>query len=38
MAFRKKMSRGGSKRLFRKTVNRTHRKNMGRPKRGGIRL
>lgn len=38
MAYRKRMSRRSSKRLFRKTVNRVHKKNRLRVRRGGIRL
>lgn len=39
MAFRKKLSRGGSKRLFSATASKTHFKNVKpRPMRGGIRL
>ncbi len=39
MAYRKKMRRGRSKRMFSKTASRTHRKNVSpRPMRGGIRL
>ncbi len=39
MAYRSKMRKGKSKRLFRKTASRTHRKNVSpRPMRGGIRL
>lgn len=39
MRKRKKLSRKGSKRLFRKTASKTHKKNLrGRPMRGGIRL
>jgi hypothetical protein len=38
--FRKKMSKHGSKKLFRRTASRVHRKNSPRtsPMRGGIRL
>lgn len=39
MAFRKKLSRSGSKNLFRKTASKTHVKNLrANPMRGGIRL
>lgn len=39
MAFRKKLSRSGSKRLFSKTAQKTNVKNLGtRPMRGGGRL
>lgn len=40
MAFRKKISRGKSKRLFRRTASMTNVKNLSRrgPMRGGIRL
>ncbi len=39
MAYRKKIQRKRSKRLFRKTAVRTHKKNVSpRPMRGGIRL
>lgn len=39
MAFRKKMSKRYSKKLFRRTAKRVHKKNSyGRPMRGGIRL
>lgn len=40
MAYRKKMSKGYSKKKFRKTASYTHRKNMVNksPMRGGIRL
>jgi len=40
MRKRQKMSRGKSKRLFKRTASRTHKKNIGgpRPMRGGIRL
>lgn len=39
MAFRKKLSRSGSKRLFTKTARKTHKKNLrATPMRGGIRL
>lgn len=40
MAYRSKMSRKSSKKLFRKTASRTHKKNVPRamPMRGGIRL
>jgi len=35
---RKRLSRRGSKRLFRKTAVKVHKKNITRPLRGGIRL
>lgn len=35
---RRKLSRRGSKRLFTKTAAMTHKKNIARPMRGGIRL
>lgn len=39
MAFRQKLSRKGSKRLFSKTASKTHRKNLApAPMRGGTRL
>ena len=39
MAYRKKMSRSGSKRYFTATASKTHYKNIkSRPQRGGIRL
>jgi len=39
MAYRQKLSRGRSKRVFSKTASRAHRKNFaGNPMRGGIRL
>lgn len=39
MAYRRKMKRSKSKRLFRKTASSTHRRNISpRPMRGGIRL
>lgn len=39
MPRRQKMKRAYSKKLFRKTASKTHRKNLsGRPMRGGIRL
>lgn len=40
MAFRRKMPKKKSKKLFTKTAKRSHRKNSisGRPMRGGIRL
>lgn len=39
MKYRKKMSKGRSRRLFTKTAKKVHSKNgMGRPMRGGIRL
>lgn len=39
MAYRKKMGRKRSRKLFRKTASRTHARNISpRPMRGGIRL
>ena len=39
MVYRKKMSKGRSRKLFRKTASRTHKRNVSsRPRRGGIRL
>ena len=39
MKFRKKIKKNTSKRIFRKTASRTHKKNTAtRPMRGGIRL
>lgn len=38
MAFRKRIGRRRSKRMFRKTAMRTHKHNSSRPMRGGIRL
>ena len=39
MAYRKKISKGRSRRMFRKTASRTHKRNVStRPRRGGIRL
>lgn len=40
MKKRQKMSRSGSKKLFRKTASKTHKKNVPKamPMRGGIRL
>ncbi len=39
MAYRRKMGRKRSRRVFRKSASRTHRKNISpRPMRGGIRL
>lgn len=39
MAYRKKMARGRSKKLFSRTAKRVHKKNIGtRVMRGGIRL
>lgn len=39
MKKRQKMSRKSSRKLFRRTASRTHKKNVGiRPMRGGIRL
>ena len=35
---RRKLTRRGSKRLFKKTAVKTHRKNMAMPMRGGIRM
>jgi hypothetical protein len=35
---RKKLSKGGSKRLFKATVNKMKKKNLPRPRRGGGRL
>lgn len=36
--YRKRLSRRGSKRLFRKTAVKTHKKNLVTPARGGIRM
>ena len=36
MAYRKRMSKGKSKRVFRKTAMKVHRKNGGKIMRGGI--
>lgn len=38
MAKRKKLSKRGSQKLFKATVNRKHRFNLPRPMRGGTRL
>lgn len=38
MKKRRKMSRRGSKRLFKATAVKVHKKNLARPQRGGIRL
>lgn len=38
MKYRKRLSRKGSKRLFRKTAVKTHKANIIRPMRGGERL
>lgn len=38
MAYRKKMNRRKSQKVFRKTAMRTSRKNFAKPMRGGIRL
>lgn len=38
MRMRRRMSRGRSKRLFRKTARRVHRRNFVKPMRGGYRL
>lgn len=39
MAFRNKLSKSGSKKLFSKTASKTHKKNLkAAPMRGGIRL
>ncbi len=40
MAYRRRMKRSKSKRLFSRTASKTHKKNFssGRPMRGGIRL
>lgn len=38
MKKRRKMTRKGSRRLFKKTALKTHRMNSARPMRGGIRL
>lgn len=39
MAFRNKLSKSGSKKLFSKTASKTHKKNLkSTPMRGGIRL
>lgn len=38
MRKRKKLSRRGSKRLFKATANKVHKRNLARPERGGIRL
>lgn len=38
MAYRKKMTKHRSKKVFRKTAHKTSRKNFCKPMRGGIRL
>lgn len=38
MAFRRKLSRKGSRRLFTKTAEKVHKKNLIKPMRGGERL
>lgn len=38
MKYRKKLSRRGSKRLFRKTASKMHKKNFVMPNRGGLRM
>lgn len=38
MKYRHKVSRRGSKRLFRKTSLKMHKKNLVRPNRGGLRM
>lgn len=38
MKYRKKLSRRGSKRLFRKTALKMHKKNFVMPNRGGLRM
>lgn len=38
MAYRKRVSKRRSRKLFSKTARRVHKKNFGRPMRGGIRL
>lgn len=38
MAFRKRMSRKSSRKLFKKTANRMHKKNRAPIRRGGFRL
>lgn len=35
---KRRMTRKGSKRLFRKTALKTHKANLARPSRGGIRM
>lgn len=35
---RRKMTRRGSKRLFKATATKVHKRNIARPERGGIRL
>lgn len=35
---RRKLSRKGSRRLFKKTAIKTHKKNLAKPMRGGIRM
>ncbi len=39
MAYRKKIAKKRSKKMFKSSASRTHKKNVGtRPKRGGLRL
>lgn len=38
MRKRKKLSRRGSKRLFKATASKVHKRNLARPERGGIRM
>lgn len=38
MRKRHRMTRRGSKRLFKATANKMHKRNLARPERGGIRL
>lgn len=38
MKYRKKLSKRGSKRLFRKTASKMHKKNFVMPNRGGLRM
>lgn len=38
MKYRKRVSKRGSKRLFRKTAVKTHKKNFVMPNRGGLRM
>lgn len=38
MRKRRKLSRKGSKRLFKATAMKTHKRNLARPERGGIRM
>lgn len=38
MRKRRKMSRRGSRKLFKATANKMHKRNLARPERGGIRL